>query len=95
MFSGHGDLTTGILAAYVFWKSEKQTKEVNLLGAKKVMYTLWLGMCRVITRPEIDPTRSKETKYTTRTRPENFKRLFYPTRPEPEFFQTDPKDKKI
>ena len=49
-----------------------------------------LGMCRVITRPEIDPTRSKEAKYPTRTRPENLGRAVDPTRPEPEFFRADP-----
>ena len=49
-----------------------------------------LGVCRVITRPEIDPTRSKEAKYPTRTRPENLGRAVDPTRPEPEFFRADP-----
>ena len=49
-----------------------------------------LGMLRVITRPEIDPTRSKQTNYPTRTRPEILRRHFYPTRPEPGFFRVDP-----
>ena len=48
-----------------------------------------LGMCRVITRPEIDPTRSKEAKYPTRTRPENLGMAVDPTRPVPEFFKAD------
>ena len=49
-----------------------------------------LGMLRVITRPELDPTRSKEVKFPTRTRPENFAKAFDPTRPVPEFFRADP-----
>ena len=49
-----------------------------------------VGVLRVITRPEFDPTRSKETKYLTRTRPEIFKKQFDPTRPEPGIFKIDP-----
>ena len=49
-----------------------------------------VGMCRVITRPEIDPTRSKEAKNLTRTRPENLHRAIDPTRPVPEFPLADP-----
>ena len=51
-----------------------------------------LGVLRVITRPEFDPTRSKEKKYPTRTRPKNLKGQLYPTRPVPEFFSSDPKN---
>ena len=47
-------------------------------------------MLRVITRPEFDPTRSKEVKFPTRTRPENFARTFDPIQPVPEFSWADP-----
>ena len=57
-----------------------------------------VGVLRVITLPEFDPTRSKETNYPTRTRPENFGKAFDPTRPVPGFLRayptrTDPKFK--
>ena len=44
---------------------------------------LKLGVGWAITRPEFDPTRSKEAKYPTRTRPENFEGFLYLTRPVP------------
>ena len=49
-----------------------------------------LGMGRVITRPEIDPTRSKEAKYPTHTRPESLGGRFDPSRPVPEYLEADP-----
>ena len=52
--------------------------------------TYTLGVLQVITSPEFDPTRSKETKYPTRTRPENFGQAFDPTRPVPGFLWADP-----
>ena len=53
-----------------------------------------IGVLRVITRPEIDPTRTKEGKLPDPNPTRNFEGLFDPARPEPEFFKPDPKEKQ-
>ena len=51
---------------FCYRKKSKKSKVFNICWF--IEYNV--GMLRVITRPEFDPTRSKEAKYPTRTRPE-------------------------
>ena len=67
------------------WHSRRLSSKWHLIGLPPHVQCV-----RVITRPELDPTRSKESKipdpYPTRI----FQETNYPTRPEPGFFETDP-----
>ena len=54
-----------------------------------------LGVLRVITRPELDPTRSKESKIPDPYPTRKFQETNYPTRPELGIFKTDPKKIKL
>ena len=64
------------------------TLEINYFA---IVNVLCLGVLRVITRPEIDPTRSKETKIPDPYPTRNFEGSLDPTRPVPEILRADPK----
>ena len=87
------------LSGRFYYSINRPNREKRCLRLYKLTIRVYfIGVLRVITRPEFDPTRSKETNYPTRTRPENFGKAFDPTRPVPGFLRayptrTDPKFK--
>ena len=65
-------------------------KEPNSTWYFMLWADLQLGVLRVITRPEIDPTRSKQHKMPDPYPTRKFEAANYPTRPVPENFKFDP-----